>query len=222
MEFQQFDGPYLERLRSGDFTTQQHFFAYFDRLIRIKVSQRLYSNVAIEDVRQETFARVLRSLSEDRIREPGRLGAFVNSVCNNVLLEHYRLACREIPTADGFADAIPDRTLEASDQLAQRQVQQQVRQVLDELSEKDRGLIKALFLEERDKDEVCRYFGVDREYLRVLVHRAKQSFKSRYVNKFSMERRVRSVGLSSPSKAPARTVSKEAFVPMGAPTFHRI
>lgn len=181
LKFQDFDGPYLDRLRSGDLATQQHFFAYFDQLIRLKVSHRLYSKDAIEDVRQETFARVLRSLSQGRIREPERLGAFVNSVCTNVLREHYRSACREIPTADGFADdTIPDPTLEVPDQIAQRQVQQEVRQVLDELSEKDRCLMKSLLLEERDKDEVCRDFGVNRQYLRVLVHRAKQSFKSRY------------------------------------------
>jgi RNA polymerase sigma-70 factor (ECF subfamily) len=38
-----------------------------------------------------------------------------------------------------------------------------------------------VFLEERNKDEVCRDFGVDREYLRVLLHRAKQAFKSLYL-----------------------------------------
>lgn len=183
MQFQDFDGPYLDRLRSGDFTTEQHFFAYFGELIRLKASRRLHSSIAIEDVRQETFARVLRGLSEDRIRQPERLGAFVNAVCTNVMREQYRSVCREIPTEDGFADAIPDPTLCASDAMAKRQVQQDVRQILDELSEKDRRLMKALFLEERDKDEVCQEFGVDREYLRVLIHRAKQSFKSRYLRK---------------------------------------
>ena len=33
--------------------------------------------------------------SEGRVRHPERLGAFVNSVCNNVLLEHYRSSSRE-------------------------------------------------------------------------------------------------------------------------------
>ena len=186
LKFQDFDDAYLERLCSGDLTTQRHFFAYFDQLIRLKVSQRLYSKDAIEDVRQEIFARVLRSLSQGSIREPQRLGAFVNTVCTNVLREHCRSACREIPSADGFADdTIPDPTLEISDKIAQRQVQQEVRQILDELSEKDRCLMKALFLEARDKDEVCRYFGVNRQYLRVLVHGAKQSFKSRYWKKLA-------------------------------------
>jgi RNA polymerase sigma-70 factor (ECF subfamily) len=181
MQFQDFDSSYLDRLRSGDFSTQQHFVAYFGELIRLKAGKRLHSVAAIEDVRQETFTRVLRLLGEQRIHQPERLGAFVNSVCNNVLREHYRSNGREVSPADGFVEAIPDRSMGASDAIALRQMQQKVVQILDELSEKNRGLLKALFLEERSKDEVCRDFGVDREYLRVLVHRAKQSFKSHYL-----------------------------------------
>ncbi len=49
------------------------------------------------------------------------------------------------------------------------------------VSERDRRLLREVFLEERDKDEVCNDFGVDREYLRVLLHRAKQSFKALYL-----------------------------------------
>ena len=188
LKFQDFDGPYLDRLRSGDLTTQQHFFAYFDQLIRLKASRRLFSRRGIQEVRQETFARVLRSLSQGHFREPQRLGAFVNSVCTDVLREHYQSPCRKTPTGDGFTDdTIPDPTLEVSDNIAERHVQQEVRQVLNELSEKDCCLMKALFQEERDKDEVCRYFGVNRQYLRVLVHSAKQSFKTRYRTKCGMQ-----------------------------------
>ena len=65
--------------------------------------------------------------------------------------------------------------------MARRQLQQTVRQILVEVREKDRCLLKALFIEERSKDEVCRDLAVTREYLRVLVHRAKLSFKSHYL-----------------------------------------
>lgn len=181
MQFQDFDSSYLNRLRSGDFSTQQHFVAYFGELIRLKLGKRLRSSAAIEDVRQETFTRVLRLVAEQCIQQPERLGALVNSVCNNVLWEHYRSEGRTVPAADGFVDAVPDGAISASDAIALRQMQRQVRQILDELSDKNRCLLKALFLDERDKDEVCRDFGVDREYLRVVVHRAKQSFKSHYL-----------------------------------------
>ena len=179
MQFQNFDAPYLERLRSGDFTTEQHFFAYFAELIRLKASKRVRTAVAVEDVQQETFARVFRGIAEHRIAQPERLGAFVNAVCTNVLREHYRSASREIPTDEQFD--LPDPALGIGDVLSLHQMQQQVRRIVWGLPDKDRRLIQALFFEERDKDEICRDFGVDREYLRVLVYRAKQAFKAHYL-----------------------------------------
>lgn len=181
MQFQNFDGPYLDRLRSGDFATEQHFFAYFGELIRLKASKRLHSSVAVEDVRQETFARVFRGVAEDRITQPERLGAFVNAVCTNVLREQYRSRCREVPAPDRLEDVIRDPAMGVPDALAQVQTQQEVRQILAGLCKRDQLLMKALFLDERDKDEVCREFGVTRQHLRVLTYRAKQSFKARYV-----------------------------------------
>jgi RNA polymerase sigma-70 factor, ECF subfamily len=50
--------------------------------------------------------------------------------------------------------------------------------VLDDLPAKDRRLLEEVFLEERDKDQVCRDFKVDREYLRVLLFRARKRFRS--------------------------------------------
>jgi len=211
MQFQDFDSSYLDRLRSGDFSTQQHFVAYFGELIRLKVGKRLRSTAAIEDVRQETFTRVLRLVADQGIQQPERLGALVNSVCNNVLCEHYRSEGRTTPAADGFVDAIPDRAIGASDAIALRQMQQQVRQILDELSEKNRCLLKALFLEERDKDDVCRDFGVDREYLRVVVHRAKQSFKSHYLRATrNVSERISATSIASFPRQ-QRTRRNEAF-----------
>ena len=69
------------------------------------------------------------------------------------------------------------------DFVAARQIGDKVRKILLDLPERDRSLLKAVFLDERDRDEVCREFGVDREYLRVLLHRAKQGFKTEYLKR---------------------------------------
>jgi RNA polymerase sigma-70 factor (ECF subfamily) len=180
LQFQDFDEAYVERLRSGDFRTQEHFVTYFSELIQLKLRSRLRTPEAIEDVRQETFARVFDALRRaGAIRQPDRLGAFINSICNNVLLEHYRSKSRD--NTDEPDPDLPDPVTDVLGIVAARQMQEKVRQILGALSERDRRLIKAIFLDERDKDEVCAEFGVDRDYLRVLVHRAKQSFKSSYL-----------------------------------------
>ncbi len=182
MQFQPFDESYVERLRSGDFRTQEHFVAYFGELIQLKLRARLHSPQAIEDVRQETFVRVFTALrNPGGIRQPERLGPFVNSICNNVLMEHYRRVSHDTPLADENGQDFPDPVIDVLGAVAARQMENKVRQILEEMSERDRSLIRSLFIEERDKDEVCRELGVDRDYLRVLLHRAKQSFKSLYL-----------------------------------------
>ena len=182
MQFQAFDAPYVERLRSGDFRTQEHFVAYFSELIQLKLRARLRSPQAIDDVRQETFVRVFAALrSPGGIRQPERLGAFVNSICNNVLLEHYRSSSRSDSLDDEPQNELPDPAMDVLGAVAAKQMEEKVREILDEMSERDRRILREVFLEERDKDDVCRDFGVDRDYLRVLLHRAKQSFKSLYL-----------------------------------------
>jgi RNA polymerase sigma-70 factor (ECF subfamily) len=182
VQFESFDAAYVERLRAGDFRTQEHFVAYFTELIQLKLRTRLRSPQAIEDVRQETFARVFASLrGECGLRQPDRLGAFVNSTCNNVLLEYYRTSARTTPMEDGGDYDMPDVRVDLMATVANKQMESKVREILAELSDRDRQLIRQVFLEERDKDEVCRQLGVDRDYLRVLLHRAKQAFKAVYL-----------------------------------------
>jgi RNA polymerase sigma-70 factor (ECF subfamily) len=180
LQFHSFDEAYVERLRAGDFRTQEHFGAYFSALIQVKLRSRLQSREAIEDVRQETFARFYVALREGKLLHPERLGSFVNSVCNNVLLEHYRTNARASSLDDDDQKELPSPAINLVDILVAKETEKKVRDILEQLPERDRRLLRDVFLEERDKDEVCRDFGVDREYLRVLLHRAKQSFKSLY------------------------------------------
>ena len=183
LQFEAFDASYLTRLKEGDSQTQEHFVAYFGELIQKKLRSRVSSSQTVSDLCQETFARVLKVVrTGSGLRHPERLGPFVVSVCNHVLMEHYRASAKEAPLDDEQGDIFPDNhTVDPLNSAMGKQTVQIVRQVLDELTEKDRRVIKEIFLEERDKDDVCRDFGVDRDYLRVLVHRAKQAFKSQYL-----------------------------------------
>lgn len=179
MELYSFDDAYLSRLRAGDAVVQQHFVAYFSQLLLIKLRARALRQDVIDDVRQETFARVLTVLKRpDGIRAAERLGAFVNSVCNNVLLEQYRSSSR----SEGLDDhpEPPDTAIDLDGALVSEEDSRRVKQVLAALPEKDRKLLRAVFLEERDKDQICRELGVDRGYLRVLLHRAKSQFRAYY------------------------------------------
>jgi RNA polymerase sigma-70 factor (ECF subfamily) len=180
VDFFAFDKGYVERLRDGDHTTEHHFVAYFEQLLRIKLRARTLTSDKVEDLRQETFIRVIAALRrEGGVRQPERFGAFVNSICNNVLLEYYRSSSRNQPMEDAHLE-IPDKVLDLEGMLITKQSSEHVRRILEGMPERDRGLLRAIFLEEKEKDAVCQEFGVDREYLRVLVHRAKDKFRILY------------------------------------------
>ncbi len=181
LQFCSFDASYVGNLCAGNPQTQTHFVAYFSELLQIKLRGRLQCPQAIEDVRQETFVRVFSVLRKDGLRQPERLGAFVNMVCNHVLSEHYRSSIgSESLDAEGRVD-LPDKAASALDLVAAQQMKEKVRSILTDLAPRDSSLLNAVFLDERDRDEVCREFGVDRDYLRVLLHRAKQEFKTEFV-----------------------------------------
>jgi RNA polymerase sigma-70 factor (ECF subfamily) len=183
VQFFVFDASYVEKLRSGDVQVEAHFVSYFSDLIRLKLRSRLSSNEAIEDVRQETFVRVIRLLrAKDGVRQADRLGAFVNSICNHVLLEHYRSKSKKESSLDDEPEAVfVQQGPTALSVLETEDTTKAVRKILSQLTDRDRKLLQAVLLDERDKDSICAEFGISREYLRVLIHRAKQSFKSLYI-----------------------------------------
>ena len=205
MELYSFDEAYVRRLREGDPSTEMHFVAYFTQLLGIKLRARRLAPEIVEDLRQETFIRVLRALrSEGGLRQPDRLGAFVNSVCNNILQEHYRSASRMQPVEEAHLES-PGKILNLESLIITEEARKQVRLILAGIPSRDRDLLRAMFFEEKDKDEICRQFGVDRDYLRVLFHRARDRFRQAMQNEQARK----------PSGAPSETNSSTSALPTG-------
>lgn len=118
------------------------------------------------------------------VKQPERFGAFVNSVCKNVLHENNRESYRSQPLQDSHLEQ-PDKIVDLERSMITQETKARVREILGEMSQSDRDLLRAVFLEEGDKDEICRKFGVDRDYLRVRVHRAKERFRAVYEKEIS-------------------------------------
>ncbi len=175
-----FDKPYVDHLRDGDPSTEQHFVTYFGEILGIMLRARFLPPERVDDVRQETLTRVIAALRRDGgVRQPERFGAFVNSICKNVLRENAR-DWHRTRTFERDHLEIADKVIDLERALISEETKIQVREILDDMKKRDRELLGAIFLQEKDKDEICREFGVDREYLRVLLHRAKERFRSSF------------------------------------------
>src|SRR6267378_7252263 len=157
-QFHSFDEDYLRRLADGDPAVEHHFSSYFGDLLLMKVRARIRSPQLAEDIRQETLLRVLRIVRRDGVKHPERFGALVCAVCNNVMMELVRGQIRHEGTAYEFEPA--DERVDFDAALVTEQRRRQVGRLLEELPVKDRDLLRMYFLEERDKDEICKRFKV--------------------------------------------------------------
>jgi RNA polymerase sigma-70 factor, ECF subfamily len=179
LDLQSFDEEYVRDLTEGKPTTERHFTAYFGNLILIKLRSRRLPAHVIEDIRQETFLRVFVTLRRKQgLEHPERLGAFVNSVCNNVFLEYLRSRSEvSVDDQSGNAPDPADTRQDAEATLVSEEHRKVVEQVLAELPRKDQKILRTVLLDERDKAEICEDLHVSRENLRVLLHRAKLRFR---------------------------------------------
>ena len=182
MQFRTFDEDYLRRLRKGDSQVEQHFASYFGELIHLKLRRRVRSPQLAEDIRQETILRVLRTIREKNGLEDARkLGAFVSGVCHYVTVELSRSEGRYDTSDRDFDEQMDTAQGNQDAHLISEERCKQVRKILAKLEDRDRKLLRAVFLEELASSEVCRRFQVEPDYLRVLVFRAKARFKQAYV-----------------------------------------
>ena len=172
LERKVFDQDYVDRLTRGDAETETHFTNYFGSLLVIKLRGRLRSPQLVEDARQETFLRVLNVLrNKGGIQHPERLGAFVNAVCENVLSETYHASSRFQQATENAVEPA-DESASAESQCLSEERKSMIRNVMADLAAPDQQILRRYFLEEQDKDEICKEMGIDRDYLRVRLHRA--------------------------------------------------
>jgi RNA polymerase sigma-70 factor (ECF subfamily) len=180
MDFFPFDDEYVRRLRDGDRLTEDHFYSYFELILRLKLRGRLPSAEAAEDARQETYVRVLKKLrgpGGGEIRNGHAFGKFVLTVCNNIVFEIYRGDKHNEPLDEEIIERVV--SLENSeDELIKEQTHESVRRVVSTMDRRDRNILEAIFFKETPKAAICEEFGVDEGYLRVLLHRAKQKFRN--------------------------------------------
>ena len=176
-----FDKEYVDRLRDGEPETEAHFVSYFGQILGIMLRARRLPPERVDDIRQEALTRVIAILRRDGgIREPERFGAFVSSICKNVLRENARDWAKNQSLQENQID-VPDKIADLERSLISKETKKKLREILNEMNPRDRDLLRAIFLEEKDKDEICTQFGADREYLRVLLYRAKERFRSSFL-----------------------------------------
>jgi RNA polymerase sigma-70 factor, ECF subfamily len=173
-----FDEKFLQALAARNEDAENYLISHFSRLVQMALRSRLRSPELIQDAYQETFLRVLTYFRSGKTLEnPASLPGFIHTVCRNIAMELLRGHTRHQQVPDDLAEPV-DRELNPESRMVTEELKRVVERLLRELPEKDRELLRRVFLEEEDKNSVCAEFKVDRGYLRVLLYRARLRFKT--------------------------------------------
>jgi RNA polymerase sigma-70 factor (ECF subfamily) len=132
------------------------------------------------DILNGAIAKTLEHLHANRIANPALIAGWVYRVALNDLRNHRR----NMNTRGGVNDA--EQVLEslsgegdASDGVAATKLASLVKQIIEQLpTERDRTIIKRFYLDEADKEQICREQGnLSPLHFDRVIHRARQRMK---------------------------------------------
>ena len=153
--------------------------------LRYKVSYHLGSSCPdVEDVVQETMIRFIEALRAEKVRNPESIAAFLSGICNNVLLEYKRRLSRH-PVTPASPASLDLPMGSKTDLVELRQI---IGMVMSQLAPKEREVLRAFYLEQRERPEICRALGLSEAQFRVALFRAREKFREIY--EFSLKRNV--------------------------------
>jgi RNA polymerase sigma-70 factor (ECF subfamily) len=132
------------------------------------------------DILNGAIAKTLEHLKANRISNPEQIAGWVYRVALNDLRNHRR----NMNTRGGVSN--PDEVLEtlsgegdASDGVVESKLAALVRQIIEQLpTERDRIIIKRYYLDEANKEQICREQGnLSTLHFDRVIHRARQRMK---------------------------------------------
>jgi RNA polymerase sigma-70 factor (ECF subfamily) len=128
---------------------------------------------------QETFLRAIRVLREKGLGEPERLAGYLRGIARNVAREDGRFCNRESARLD--IEAIAEISYDGCRQfqhVASEETQSAVRKILQSMSSKDyRELLIRFYVDDQDRQKICRELGLTSRQFSQRLFRAKEQFR---------------------------------------------
>ncbi|MBD3862077.1 MULTISPECIES: RNA polymerase sigma factor [Olleya] len=134
--------------------------------------QRIYSFIyskvfdrdIAEDIFQDTFIKVIRTLKRGKYNEEGKFLPWVMRIAHNLVIDHFRKNNR-MPKFDNSGDfdifsVISDTSLNAEKVMVKEQVESDVRRLIDELPEDQKEVLVMRMYNDMSFKEISERTGV--------------------------------------------------------------
>jgi RNA polymerase sigma factor (sigma-70 family) len=144
--------------------------------VRFRIGLEIgFASPDLEDLVQEALTRFLLARRDQKVYRDAE-AAFLNSVCRNVIFEHWRRMSRDNETKiTGHEPA--DARISVADRFLIRDA---ITRSMALLSDRDQKILQAFYVEEQSKESICSAFGLKDDQFRVVLCRAKERFRAHY------------------------------------------
>jgi RNA polymerase sigma-70 factor (ECF subfamily) len=172
-------GDLASRIRAGDARAEDEMVVRHGPQVAALLSRRTRDRAIAEDLYQETFCRALVKLRQGDLRHPGALGSFLRSLAHNLAVHHYRArlgAHREMGLPEEVAER-PSGSGGALEEILRREDARRARRALLRLAiDRDRQVLTRFYLEQQDKEEICRDLGISAGHFKKVLFRARRRY----------------------------------------------
>ena len=165
--------------------------------IRKFVRSMVQDSWAVEDVVQETFARVQERL--DRLNDPERVTAWVYRIAYNLCQDHFRARKRHAELALKSAEGSGGQILPSfQKQLEQEQMGQCVQEKIRKLPETQQAVLVLFDIMNFSQGEVAEILEISVANVKVRIHRARKKLRAILEEECRFERDERDVFVCEP------------------------
>jgi len=173
-------GELTRRIREGDVSAESELIRQFEPGLRVLLRRRTGGDVGLlQDLVQETLLVVIQRLRGDGIDDPTRIAAFAAQTARNLAIASLRKTERQrtdvdTEATDRNADPAPSVVAISEDLEAALAV----RALLRELPQpRDRLMLKRFYLEDHDKEIICREMQLSEAAFNQALSRARKRFR---------------------------------------------
>lgn len=172
------DWPALvARIQKGDNGGMEELYRLFARGIRFYLCRQLGIQ-ELDDKVHDTFLIVVNAIQRGDLREPERLMGFVRTVVRRQVAAHIDqvVHSRRDEMHLDVGVRVADRQRNPEQSMAYKQKSDFMREILEQLSDRDREILTRFYLDEQAQDEICGEINLTETQFRLLKSRAKARF----------------------------------------------
>jgi RNA polymerase sigma-70 factor (ECF subfamily) len=163
----------------GDGSAETRLVERYSNGLRYLLLRRTRDDERAQDLLQDTLYIAITKLREIELDEPARLAGYLRGIAIRVALNDGRRRQREpYPMAVEAVAQVPGREPRQFDDVARDQSRAAVHKLLKSMPVKrDRELLRRFYVEDQDKDEICKALDLNSLHFNRVLYRAKNRFR---------------------------------------------